>query len=45
MVGVPFNVMANAFDELSIKQFDWQVSSEVPDIAVNGVVLGVNAEV
>jgi len=30
---------------LSMKRFDWQVSSAVFVTAVNGVVLGVNADV
>jgi len=34
--GLPLAVIVNAFVELSVKVLDWQVSSEVPDIAVSG---------
>ena len=39
--GEPPTVTANALVLLSMKRLLWQVSKEVPLIAVNGVVLGV----
>jgi hypothetical protein len=35
---LPLTVIANAFVELSMNWLLWQVSSEVPEIAVSGVV-------
>jgi hypothetical protein len=42
---LPFTVRANALAELSTKRLDWQVRSEVPEMAVRGAVGGVNAAV
>ena len=42
---MPDGVIVNPLELLSIKRLDWQVRSCVPDTAVNGVVLGVNADV
>ena len=38
---LPNTVIGNAFVELSMNVLDWQVSSEVPEIAVSGAVDGV----
>ena len=40
----PTFVIANALVELSKKRFDWQVNNCVPEIAVKGVILGVNVD-
>ena len=42
---LPLTVIANAFVELSTKVLDWQVSSDVPDMAVRGAVGGVKFDV
>ena len=45
-IGVPVRVIVNALVLLSTNGVeDWQVNNAVLVIAVNGVVLGVNAEV
>ena len=41
----PFLVIANALVELSMRRLDWQVSREVPDMAVRGEGGGVKLEV
>ena len=42
-VALPFAVMVNALVLLSMNVVDWQVSRDVPEIAVNGDVGGVKA--
>ena len=42
---MPLAVIVNALVELSIKVLDWQVSSDVPEMAVSGAVGGVKSEV
>ena len=38
---LPFTVIVKALGELSTKVLDWQVSNDVPDMAVSGAVGGV----
>ena len=45
MYELPLTVIANAFVELSMNVLDWQVSSDVPDMAVRGAVGGVKFDV
>jgi hypothetical protein len=45
ILGVPFNVSASEFDDLSTNLLLWQVNKLVPETALNGVVLGVNVVV
>ena len=41
----PLTVIGNALVELSMNVLDWQVSREVPAIAVSGAIGGVKLEV
>jgi hypothetical protein len=42
---LPAIVRATLLPLLSTKRFDWQINKDVPEIAVNGAVGGVNAAV